>query len=131
MNQAIDYFVSTPEWYEDLGDLKLSPAEWLILSNFEIILKVCTMYHCLHNKPQLILYQHTHLIQQTLSSESQLHLSHTTPIFELLMSSWEKTVSEIPRLKPWIDHALGWVYNYYKCMDNKDAYVLAMCKFHT
>ena len=41
LNQAIDYFVSTPKWYEDLGDLKLSPAEWLVLSDFKIILKVC------------------------------------------------------------------------------------------
>ncbi|KIM65159.1 hypothetical protein SCLCIDRAFT_113486, partial [Scleroderma citrinum Foug A] len=87
--RAIDYFVSTPEWYEDLGDLKLSPAEWLVLSDFKIILK------------------HTHLIQQTLSSESQPCLNHTTPIFELLMSSWEKTASEIPHLKPWIDYALS------------------------
>ena len=43
--QALDYFASTPEWVDDLGGLKLTPAEWLVLSDFKIILQVCTMPH--------------------------------------------------------------------------------------
>ena len=64
-----------------------------------------------------------------MSSESQPHLGAAVPMFKLLMSSWEKLAADIPRLKPWIDHALGWVYKYYQHMDSKNVYILAMCKF--
>ena len=64
-----------------------------------------------------------------MSSESQPRLGVAVPMFEMLMSSWEKLAHDEPCLKPWVDHALGWVYKYYKCMDNKDVYILAMCKF--
>ena len=62
-------------------------------------------------------------------AESQPRLSNTVPTFELLMKSWETLAKKIPHLKPWIDHGLGWVYKYYKHMDNKDAYILAMCMY--
>ena len=64
-----------------------------------------------------------------MSSESQPHLGAAVPMFKLLMSSWEKLAADVPRLKPWIDHALGWVYKYYQRMDSKNVYILAMCKF--
>ena len=32
-----------PEWQEELGHLKLSPTDWLILSDFECILTVHTI----------------------------------------------------------------------------------------
>ena len=66
-----------------------------------------------------------------MSSESQPRLGAAVPMFEMLMSSWEKLARDEPRLKPWVDHALNWVYKYYKRMDNKDVYILAMCKFLT
>ena len=64
-----------------------------------------------------------------MSSESQPRLGAAVPMFELLMSSWEKLAADVPHLKPWIDHALGWVYKYYQRMDSKNVYILAMCKF--
>ncbi|KIM67371.1 hypothetical protein SCLCIDRAFT_108112, partial [Scleroderma citrinum Foug A] len=67
-----------------------------------------------------------HILQQTMSSESQLCLSAAVLMFELLMLSWEKLAADIPHLKPWIDYALGWIYKYYQCMDSKNVYILAM-----
>ena len=64
-----------------------------------------------------------------MSSESQLQLGAAVPTFKLLMLSWEKLATNLPRLKLWIDHALGWVYDYYRWMDNRDVYILAMCKW--
>ena len=64
-----------------------------------------------------------------MTSESQLRLGAAVSMFELLMSSWEKLAADVPHLKPWIDHALGWVYKYYQHMDSKNIYILAMCKF--
>ena len=64
-----------------------------------------------------------------MSSESQLHLGAAVPMLELLMLSWEKLAADVPHLKPWIDHALGWIYKYYQCMDSKNVYILTMCKF--
>ncbi|KIM66087.1 hypothetical protein SCLCIDRAFT_111706, partial [Scleroderma citrinum Foug A] len=95
-------------WQEQLSHLKLLPTEWLVLSDFECILSA------------------THIIQHTMSSKSQLQLRAAVPMFELLISSWEKLAKDLPRLKPWVDHALGWVYTYYQRMNNRDVYILAM-----
>ena len=64
-----------------------------------------------------------------MTSESQPCLGAAVLMFKLLMSSWEKLAADVPCLKPWIDHALGWVYKYYQHMDSKNIYILAMCKF--
>ena len=43
--QGLDCFTSMPAWVDDLGDFKLTPAEWLVLSDFEIILQVHSTSH--------------------------------------------------------------------------------------
>lgn len=43
------------------------------------------------------------------------------PTFELLILSLEKLAKDLPHLKPWVDH------DYWE-MDNRDVYILAMCK---
>ncbi|KIM64084.1 hypothetical protein SCLCIDRAFT_23712 [Scleroderma citrinum Foug A] len=83
---GLDYFASMPEWVDDLGDFKLTPTEWLVLSDFEIIL------------------QTPHAVQQAILAESQPRLGSTVPTFKLLMKSWEALAKKVPHLKPWIDH---------------------------
>jgi hypothetical protein len=66
-----------------------------------------------------------------MSSETLPRLGSAVPCFELFMSAWETMGTKNPRVAPWIDVGLKWVTQYYKCMDDTRAYVIAMCKsFH-
>jgi len=47
------------------------------------------------------------------------------------MTEWESLRVDCPKLKFWMEIGLRWAKKYYIRMDDTDAYVIAMCKFHT
>src|SRR6266581_6097255 len=64
-------------------------------------------------------------------SETTPILSHAIPNFEMFMTEWESLRVDCPELKFWTEIGLHWAKKYYIRMDDTDAYVIAMCKFHT
>jgi len=66
-----------------------------------------------------------------MSSESTPVLSCAISDFEMFMTEWENLGREHKILKFWTEIGLKWAKKYYVRMDETDAYVVAMCKFHT
>src|SRR6267378_1888480 len=66
-----------------------------------------------------------------MSSETTPILSRAIPDFEMFMTEWERLGADCPELKFWMEIGLRWAKKYYVKMDETDAYVVAMCKFHT
>lgn len=56
-------------------------------------------------------------------------LAGVLPSFEMLMTRWEKLAEDMPDLKRYIKPGLDSAYEYYTCMDETKAYVIAMCTF--
>jgi hypothetical protein len=56
-------------------------------------------------------------------------LAGVLPCFEMLMTSWETLAKDTPKLKPFIQPGLDSAYEYYKRMDDTNAYILAQCTF--
>jgi hypothetical protein len=66
-----------------------------------------------------------------MSAETTPILSRAIPDFEMLMTEWERLGADCPELRFWTEIGLRWAKKYYIRMDDTDAYVVAMCKFHT
>ena len=71
-----------------------------------------------------------HTFQQSMLSESTPVLLHTISSFEMFMTDWETLRAEHSILKFWMEIGLQWAKKYYIRMDETDAYVVTMCKFH-
>ena len=69
-----------------------------------------------------------YMVQQIMSAKLMPVLSGAVPSFEIFITWWEKLCTTYPELKPWVDVRLRWAKKYYTCMDNTNAYVIAMCE---
>lgn len=65
-----------------------------------------------------------------MSSESTPVLSHAISDFEMFMTEWENIRDQYEELRFWMEIGLDWAKKYYVRMDDTDAYVITMCKFH-
>jgi len=65
-----------------------------------------------------------------MSSKSTPVLSHAISSFEMFITDWEILGAKHSILKFWTEIGLHWAKKYYIQMDNTDAYVVTMCKFH-
>ena len=63
-----------------------------------------------------------------MAGESVPILLGAIPVFEMIMTKWEKISANHPHLMPFIKPGLDWAYRYYGHMDHTHAYVIAMHK---
>ncbi|KAF8872831.1 ribonuclease H-like domain-containing protein [Infundibulicybe gibba] len=110
LRPAIDIFLGSPI-YQDLAKYKMTAQEWRVLRDIEMVLSI------------------PHRVQTRMSSESNPVLSNAIPLFETMMTNWERLCEKAPHLKRWIDVGLLWAKKYYKRMDLTRAYVIAMCPY--
>lgn len=64
-----------------------------------------------------------------MSAEKMPVLAGSIKAFELFMSQWEVLGSKHPCLKRFTSIGLQWATEYYKRMDNTNAYVVLMCMY--
>ncbi|KAG9310337.1 hypothetical protein JVU11DRAFT_9467 [Chiua virens] len=102
---AINSFLSLPCGPNDeLSQHKLTPMEWEVLQDLEVVLEQCML------------------------SESTPILGGAIPSFKTLMVQWEVLATNVPQCAPFINIGLEWAEMYYQHMGQTHAYVIAMCK---
>ncbi|KIM83475.1 hypothetical protein PILCRDRAFT_69331, partial [Piloderma croceum F 1598] len=88
---VVNYFLTLLE-NSDLAWYKISPQEWLVMQDIEVVLSVSST--------------------QSATGESHLILSGSIPTFEQFMLKWETIMEDHPNLAWFIKTGLKWVYMY-------------------
>jgi hypothetical protein len=109
-----------------LTEYKLTDLDWELLDAIYAVLAVSFTQIQIHPLFVQLAAQVSHTVQQIMSAELMPVLSGAVPSFEIFMTRWEKLRTTYPELKPWVDVGLKWAKKYYTCMDDTDAYVVAM-----
>ncbi|KIM87797.1 hypothetical protein PILCRDRAFT_63268, partial [Piloderma croceum F 1598] len=94
MRPVVDHFLALPN-HNDLAKYKITPQEWVVMQDIEVILSVCCNMH------------------QVMPGERTPILSGAIPSFEQFMTRWERLHENKPHLAQFIDKGLEWAYMYY------------------
>ena len=125
VRQVIQWFFALPG-HQDIGLWKLSEADWIILEDLEMVLKVR------FTRPtgffSTNLSQVPHCAQQTMSGEHTPLLGNVVPTFEMFIAQWQALGEQLPRCAPYIDAGLNCARKYYERMGKTCAYTIAMRK---